>query len=286
MGYNGNNRGRTHNWYGGGHKSSTKWGSKIVGNILAAPFTIGANLSKSGGSWSTSVDDDMDFTRKDGIILICIIIAVVAIIDLVAYLKCATLSITSIICYLLIVVFFWINISGYSKHKKLTKICAAVGTVSSIVGLAYAIFYGIRPAWKPVDLYLICTICVLIGTTFVTTGFSIKKSYGLFSIPILLLLLILPALDIYSFGNNLYAGGHVKYIFHRYNTYYLRRNMSEYLVDFVNIYRLKQLIYLILTLYTFVYTIFFFKLHSSDKNVREMEQAKKLTGEQMNSENG
>lgn len=62
--------------------------------------------------------------------------------------------------------------------------------------------------------------------------------------------------------------------------------MSEYLVDFVNIYRLKQLIYLILTLYTLVYTIFFFKLYPSDEKVREMEQAKKLTGEQMNSENG
>ena len=40
MGYNGNNRCRTHNWSGAGSKRNYKWGAKISGKTMAAPFVI------------------------------------------------------------------------------------------------------------------------------------------------------------------------------------------------------------------------------------------------------
>ena len=40
MGYNGNNRGRTHNWSGAGSKRNYKWGLNLTTKAMVAPFAI------------------------------------------------------------------------------------------------------------------------------------------------------------------------------------------------------------------------------------------------------
>lgn len=40
MGYNGNNRGRTHNWSGVGNKQHYNWGLNLTARAMAAPFAI------------------------------------------------------------------------------------------------------------------------------------------------------------------------------------------------------------------------------------------------------
>ena len=40
MGYNGNHRGRTHNWSGIGNKKNYNWGLNLTAKALVAPFAI------------------------------------------------------------------------------------------------------------------------------------------------------------------------------------------------------------------------------------------------------
>ena len=40
MGYNGNNRGRTHNWSGVGNKRYYNWGLNLTARAMVAPFAI------------------------------------------------------------------------------------------------------------------------------------------------------------------------------------------------------------------------------------------------------
>lgn len=54
MGYNGKNRGRTHNWSGVGDKRYYNWGLNLTAKAMVAPFAILATLAKMDTRTSTS----------------------------------------------------------------------------------------------------------------------------------------------------------------------------------------------------------------------------------------
>lgn len=58
MGYNGNNRGRTHNWSGVGDKRYYNWGLNLTARAMVAPFAILSALSKIETSPSSSIVEE------------------------------------------------------------------------------------------------------------------------------------------------------------------------------------------------------------------------------------
>ena len=58
MGYNGNNRGRTHNWSGVGDKRHYNWGLNLTARAMVAPFAILSALSKIETTPSSSIVEE------------------------------------------------------------------------------------------------------------------------------------------------------------------------------------------------------------------------------------
>ena len=67
MGYNGNNRGRTHNWSGVGNKRHYNWGLNLTAKTMVAPFAILSALAKvDTTSNSTILEEPMEtFSSKN-----------------------------------------------------------------------------------------------------------------------------------------------------------------------------------------------------------------------------
>lgn len=67
MGYNGNNRGRTHKWSGVGDKRHYNWGLNLTAKAMVAPFAILAALADIEKTSSSIPEEQIEaFTSKNG----------------------------------------------------------------------------------------------------------------------------------------------------------------------------------------------------------------------------
>ena len=68
MGYNGNNRGRTHNWSGVGDKRYNNWGLNLTAKAMVAPFAILSALSKIELTPSSAITEQPveTFSHRNG----------------------------------------------------------------------------------------------------------------------------------------------------------------------------------------------------------------------------
>ena len=62
MGYNGNNRGRTHKWSGVGDKRHYNWGLNLTSKAIVAPFAIMAALIEMENSVSNDLNQQPEIT--------------------------------------------------------------------------------------------------------------------------------------------------------------------------------------------------------------------------------
>lgn len=67
MGYNGNNRGRTHNWSGVGDKRHYNWGLNLTARAMAAPFAILGALIELADDIDTSTPKHKSYNNSKSI---------------------------------------------------------------------------------------------------------------------------------------------------------------------------------------------------------------------------